>query len=87
MAIIHIAATCKSLAACITDILYPPAIYQFKHQLSIRNTCLILNSSPPLQINQAYSMLNFIEAALLKATHRLLCLKRLHFQDDRKKTT
>ncbi len=45
--------------------------------------CLILKSSPPLQINQAYLTLKFIEAILLRAKQRRLPLKHLHIWDDR----
>lgn len=73
----------KSLAACCIAVLHLLVIYRFKRQLSIETMCLILKSSPPLQINQAYLTLDFIEATLLRARRRLLPPKHLHIWDDR----
>lgn len=70
--------TYKSLAACCIAVLHLLVIYRFKRQLSIENMCLILKSSPPLQINQAYLTLKFIAAILLRAKQRWLPPKHLH---------
>lgn len=75
--------TYKSLAACCIAVLHLLVIYRFKLQLSIENICLILKSSPPLQINQAYLTLKFIESILFRAKQRRLPLKHLHIWDDR----